>query len=76
MKPEIKKKVNTVLIAIALIVLILGLVPGFISYKTGLVAFVFLLVAAGIVKVSIPEPEPIPPDESKPENPQDPTPKI
>jgi len=57
MSPEKKKKINRVVVGIGLIFLVLGFLPGFISYQWGIILFVFSLVIAGIIKVIIPEPE-------------------
>lgn len=56
--PERKKKINSYILAVGSILLILGIIPGLLSIQWGIVFFVFSLVAAGIVKVIIPEPDP------------------
>lgn len=58
MSPEKKKKINRVVIGLGLIFLVLGFLPGFISYQWGIVLFVFSLIIAGVIMVIIPEPEP------------------
>ncbi|MDP2933534.1 MAG: DUF3784 domain-containing protein, partial [bacterium] len=58
MSPEKKKKINRVVVGIGLVFLVLGFLPGFISYQWGIILFVFSLVIYGIIKVIIPEPEP------------------
>jgi len=58
MSPEKKKKINRVVIGLGLIFLVLGFLPGFISYQWGMVLFVFSLIIAGVIMVIIPEPEP------------------
>lgn len=58
MTPEKKKKVNRWILVFGGLALIAGFFPGWLAYQWGIVIFVFCLVAAGIIKIVVPEPEP------------------
>ena len=60
---EQKKIINRVILGLGFIVLLLGFFTDFLSYRWGIVFFVFTLVVGGIVKIIIPEPDANQPDE-------------
>ena len=62
MTPEKKKKISRVVLIFGALVLAAGFFPGWLAYQWGIVIFVFCLVAAGIIKIIIPEPDPAEPE--------------
>lgn len=58
MTPEKKKRISRWVVGSGVLALIVGFFPGWIAYQWGIVVFVFCLVATGIVRIIIPEPEP------------------
>lgn len=58
MPVEKRKKIARVIMFIGLIFLILGIMPGFLTFQLGTVLFVFSLVAGGLVMVAVPDPDP------------------
>ncbi|OGE80047.1 MAG: hypothetical protein A2826_01005 [Candidatus Doudnabacteria bacterium RIFCSPHIGHO2_01_FULL_43_23] len=67
---ERRKKIAKYFIGIAVFFLILGFLPFAISWRAGLVLAVFSLVAAGLVMVAIPNPDP-PHEQYDPDNDDD-----
>ena len=58
MEKHKKEKIRNYIFGIALIFLLLGFIPGFISYKAGLVWFVFLLCLGYPMALAVPDPDP------------------
>jgi len=43
---------------VGVVFLVIGFIPGLISYRAGLILFVFSLVVAGLIMIAIPNPDP------------------
>ncbi|MBI4053704.1 MAG: hypothetical protein HY397_00065 [Candidatus Doudnabacteria bacterium] len=56
--PQQKKKSHKITFGVGVLFLILGFVPGIISYQAGIIIFIFSLVIIGVVETIVPEPDP------------------
>jgi hypothetical protein len=61
-----KAKATKIFLTIGIIFLVLGFIPGLISYKLGIVVFLFSLVGVFAVKIAIPKAEEPPADQQPP----------
>ncbi|MCL5435708.1 MAG: hypothetical protein M1275_01345 [Patescibacteria group bacterium] len=59
MSSKQKKRFSRWSIGLGALALIIGFFPGWLPWQLGIVIFVFCLVAAGIVHIIIPEPDPL-----------------
>ncbi|PIR97233.1 MAG: hypothetical protein COT91_02565 [Candidatus Doudnabacteria bacterium CG10_big_fil_rev_8_21_14_0_10_41_10] len=55
---EKRKKIVKIAAVIATIFLILGFIPGLISYRTGILLFVYTLIVGFLIFLAVPNPDP------------------